>query len=64
VTEGFACGTAPESGPPTASRPGKPKLRYSAGKQSGQVRALHRFMPERWVDSILRKFNEFPSEQV
>ena len=39
----------------------KPKLRYSAGKQSSQVRSLRRFMPERLVDSILRKFNELPS---
>jgi NAD(P)-dependent dehydrogenase (short-subunit alcohol dehydrogenase family) len=39
----------------------KPKLRYSAGKQSRQVRSLRRFMPERLVDSILRKFNEFPA---
>ena len=39
----------------------KPKLRYSAGKQSSQVRSLRRFMPERLVDSILRKFNEFPA---
>lgn len=30
----------------------KPKLRYSAGKQSSQVRSLRRFMPERLVDSI------------
>lgn len=39
----------------------KPKLRYSARKQSRQVRSLRRFMPERLVDSILRKFNEFPA---
>ena len=39
----------------------KPKLRYSAGKQSRQVRSLRRFMPERLVDSILRKFNELPA---
>lgn len=39
----------------------KPKLRYSAGKQSRQVRSLRRFMPERVVDSILRKVNEFPT---
>ncbi len=39
----------------------KPKLRYSAGKQSSQVRSLRRFMPERLVDSIMRKFNEFPA---
>ena len=39
----------------------KPKLRYSAGRQSRQVRSLRRFMPERWVDSILRKYNEFPA---
>lgn len=38
----------------------KPKLRYSAGKQSSQVRALRRFLPERMVDGILRKFNGFP----
>lgn len=39
----------------------KPKLRYSAGKQSRQVRSLRRFMPERLVDRLLRKFNEFPA---
>ncbi|QBB70761.1 oxidoreductase [Pseudolysobacter antarcticus] len=39
----------------------KPKLRYSAGKQSSQVRSVRRFMPERLVDSIMRKFNEFPA---
>jgi len=44
-----------------AARARRPKLRYSAGKQSRQVRALRRFMPERMVDAILRKFNEFPA---
>ena len=44
-----------------AAMASKPKLRYSAGKQSGQVRSLRRFMPERMVDNILRKFNEFPA---
>ena len=44
-----------------AATASKPKLRYSAGKQSRQVRALRRLMPERLVDSILRKFNEFPA---
>ena len=39
----------------------RPKLRYCAGKQSRQVRFLRRFMPERLVDTILRKFNEFPA---
>jgi short-subunit dehydrogenase len=39
----------------------KPKLRYSAGKQSRQVRSLRRFMPERLVDGMLRKVNEFPA---
>jgi NAD(P)-dependent dehydrogenase (short-subunit alcohol dehydrogenase family) len=38
-----------------------PKLRYSAGKQSRQVRSLRRFMPERLVDRILRKVNELPA---
>jgi NAD(P)-dependent dehydrogenase (short-subunit alcohol dehydrogenase family) len=44
-----------------AATASKPKLRYPAGKQSGQVRSLRRFMPERIVDGILRKFNEFPA---
>jgi NAD(P)-dependent dehydrogenase (short-subunit alcohol dehydrogenase family) len=39
----------------------KPKLRYSAGKQSRQVRSLRRFMPERLVDTVLRRFNGFPA---
>ena len=38
----------------------QPKLRYSAGKQSRQVRTLRRFMPERFVDGILRKVNGLP----
>jgi short-subunit dehydrogenase len=33
----------------------KPKLRYSAGKQSSQVRSLRRYFPEVVVDKILRK---------
>jgi NAD(P)-dependent dehydrogenase (short-subunit alcohol dehydrogenase family) len=37
-----------------------PKLRYSAGKQSRQVRALRRFLPEGLVDRSLHKFNGFP----
>ncbi len=37
----------------------RPRLRYSAGKQSSQVRTLRRFMPERLVDRILRKVNGF-----
>ena len=37
----------------------KPKLRYSAGKQSHQVRSMRRFMPEGLVDGMLRKFNGF-----
>ncbi|HSI46395.1 MAG TPA: oxidoreductase [Methylophilus sp.] len=45
----------------TAATARHPKLRYSAGKQSRQVRALRRFLPERLVDSILRKVNEFPA---
>jgi NAD(P)-dependent dehydrogenase (short-subunit alcohol dehydrogenase family) len=36
-----------------------PKLRYSAGKQSAQVRTLRRFMPEKMVDRIFRKVNGF-----
>lgn len=42
-----------------AAMAANPRLRYSAGKQSQQVRALRRFMPERIVDNILRKVNGF-----
>lgn len=38
-----------------------PKLRYSAGKQSRQVRMLRRFLPERLVDRAFRKFNGLPA---
>ncbi len=43
----------------TAATANQPKLRYSAGKQSGQVRSLRRYLPERLVDRILRKVNQF-----
>lgn len=39
----------------------RPRLRYSAGGQSRQVRSLRRFMPEFLVDNVLRKFNGFPA---
>lgn len=38
-----------------------PKLRYSAGNQSRQVRMLRRFLPERLVDRAFRKFNGLPT---
>ena len=44
-----------------AATDAKPRLRYSAGKQSTQVRSLRRFLPERIVDRVLRKFNGFPA---
>lgn len=44
-----------------AATANKPKLHYSAGKQSGQVRTLRRFMHEGLVDRTLRKFNGFPA---
>lgn len=44
-----------------AATASKPKLRYSAGKQSHQVRALRRFMPERLFDGVVRKFNGLPA---
>ena len=44
-----------------AATAAKPKLRYSAGKQSSQVRSLRRYLPEFVVDKILRKFNGFPA---
>jgi short-subunit dehydrogenase len=37
-----------------------PRLRYTAGKQAGQVRFLRRFLPESMVDKSIRKFNELP----
>lgn len=43
----------------TAATAAKPKLRYAAGKQSSQVRALRRYLPEAMVDRSLRKFNGF-----
>ncbi|MFN7128908.1 MAG: oxidoreductase [Brevundimonas sp.] len=42
-----------------AATDAKPRLRYSAGKQSAQVRTLRRYMPETMVDKALRKFNGF-----
>lgn len=38
-----------------------PRLRYSAGKQSQQVRFLRRFLPEAFVDKALRDFNGLPA---
>ena len=42
-----------------AATAAKPSLRYSAGKQSSQVRALRRYLPEVVVDKIMRQFNGF-----
>lgn len=42
-----------------AATASKPSLRYSAGKQSSQVRALRRYLPGSVFDKIMRKFNEF-----
>ncbi len=44
-----------------AATAAKPKLRYSAGKQSTQVRSLRRYLPEAMVDHSLRKFNGLPA---
>lgn len=44
-----------------AAADARPRLRYAAGKQSRQVSSLRRFMPERLVDTMLRKFNQFPA---
>ena len=38
----------------------KPNLRYPAGKQSGQVRALRRYLSQVVFDRIICTFNEFP----
>jgi short-subunit dehydrogenase len=38
-----------------------PKRRYTAGKQAGQVRFLRRYLPESFVDKIIRKFNQLPA---
>ena len=39
----------------------QPRLRYAAGNQARQVSLLRRYMPEWFVDRILRRFNEFPA---
>lgn len=44
-----------------AATAARPRLRYSAGKQSKQVRSLRRYMPEAFVDRMLRKFNGLPA---
>lgn len=38
----------------------RPKRRYTAGRQAGQVSWLRRFLPEAMVDRSLRKFNGLP----
>lgn len=38
-----------------------PRLRYAAGRQARQVSTIRRFLPERVVDRLLRKVNEFPA---
>jgi NAD(P)-dependent dehydrogenase (short-subunit alcohol dehydrogenase family) len=43
-----------------AATAAKPKLRYSAGKQSSQVRLMRRYLPEAVVDKTLRKVNKLP----
>jgi NAD(P)-dependent dehydrogenase (short-subunit alcohol dehydrogenase family) len=44
-----------------AATAARPKLRYSAGRQSSQVRSLRRFLPEAVVDKIVRKVNNLPA---
>ncbi|MTV41096.1 oxidoreductase [Duganella radicis] len=44
-----------------AAMAAKPGLRYSAGKQSSQVRMLRRLLPEAVFDKLMRKFNAFPA---
>lgn len=64
MRKGVEAGDAPQVVANTvikAATERKPKLRYSAGKQSQQVRSLRRFMPECLVDGILRKFNGLPA---
>ena len=59
---GVARGDAPEVVAATvlkAAAARVPKLRYTAGKQAGQVSLLRRFMPAFLVDRSLRKFNGF-----
>ncbi len=43
----------------TAATARTPKLRYSAGRQSSQVRSLRRFLPEGLIDRILRRASGF-----
>ncbi|MBI0329267.1 oxidoreductase [Burkholderia plantarii] len=63
MREGIQGGDSPEvvaDAIVTAATATKPKLRYTAGKQAGQVRFLRRFLPESIVDRSLRKFNRLP----
>ena len=62
MREWITAGDAPEVVAATvvkAATANSPKLRYTAGKQSTQVRFLRRFFPESIVDKNLRKFNQF-----
>ncbi len=44
-----------------AATAAKPKLRYTAGRQAGQLRTLRRIAPIRTFDRQIRKFNRLPA---
>ena len=44
-----------------AATAAKPKLRYTAGRQAGQLRTLRRIAPIRTFDRQIHKFNRLPA---
>jgi short-subunit dehydrogenase len=64
MREALAKGDAPEvvaDAVVRAAKAASPKRRYTAGKAAGQVRFIRRFLPESFVDKVLRKFNRLPA---
>ena len=64
VTKSLASGDAPSvvaAAIVRAATDGKPKLRYPAGRQARQLRALRRFVPARTFDKQIHKFNRVPA---
>ena len=63
VAESLASGDAPSVVAATivrAATDAKPKLRYPAGRQARQLRALRRIVPARAFDKQIHKFNRLP----
>jgi hypothetical protein len=64
VAESLASGDAPSvvaAAILRAATDARPKLRYPAGRQAGQLRALRRIVPARAFDKQIHKFNRLPA---